>query len=246
MIYEAVMDETVRSFGNALYEVLLTPEKLAEWEADREYMFFPHGTVITNEHMNLALKAGYQPFFIQCGWDGNPLERDLVEQSLFLGARGDFTQEELANNDIFVEVLGEPSKGIAQKIKKSEPNALALAVRNVLDPGEYSRDTKFILNADTLISPVIEDKEDILELVGLISGARFVLSGSLSVAAVAHAYGVPFSPMSSDFDDSENPLRWHDWFTSIGLDLYEVGAHDLPKNVRQGREWYNAHFVKED
>jgi hypothetical protein len=243
MIHEALMDNSVRSFGNALYEVLLDHKKLVEWEADREYMFFPHGTVITNDHMAWALNAGYQPFFIQCGWDGEVLDRDLVEQSLFLGARGEITQIELSDNDINVEVFGEPANKLPKKFERAQANALTLAVRNILDPGEYAKDTKFQLKADMLVAPVIEDKDDILEIVELVSGSRFVLSGSLSVAAVAHAYGVPFAPMKSEFED--NPVRWQDWFTSIGLDYYEIHTEDFPKDVREGREWYNENFKKE-
>jgi hypothetical protein len=244
MIHETLMDKEIRSYGGALYEVLIAPDKIAEWEADREYMFFPHGTVITNDHMAWALKAGYQPFFVQCGWNGETLDKSLVEQSLFLGARGLLTQEELSYCDVYVEVLGEPSEIIVDKIDKASPNGFAIAIRNILDPGEYAQDTKFFLKADMMVSPVIEDREDIIEVTRLISGARFVLSGSLSAAAVAHAYGVPFAPMRTDFED--NPIRWQDWFTSIGVDITDFNIEDFPKDVREGRDWYNSYFRMEN
>lgn len=244
MIHEAVMDGEIRSFGNALYEVLIDSKKVSEWESDREHMFFPHGTVITNKHMEWALNAGYQPFYIQCGWDGIALDLDLVEQSLFLGARGILTQEELRRRNVDVQVFGEPAAKVVDKIEKSDPNALAVVVRNVLDPGEYSKDTKFKLKADMLVAPVIEDKEDIREVVWLLSGARFVLSGSLSAAAVAQAYGVPFAPMRSEFED--NPVRWQDWFTAVGIDMGDFSISDFPKDVPEGREWYNTYVNKED
>lgn len=244
MIHEAMMDGEVRSFGHALYEILLNSEKLAKWEVDREYMFFPHGTVVTNYHMEWAIGAGYQPFFVQCGWDGEALELDLVEQSLFLGARGTLTQDELERKGVRVEVFGEPSDRLPEKVEQAAPNGLALAIRNVLDPGEYARETKFLLKADMLVTPVIEDKEDILEITHLISGARFVLSGSLSAASVAFAYGVPFAPMQTEFED--NPVRWQDWFTAVDIDMGDFSISDFPRDVREGREWYNTYVKKGD
>jgi hypothetical protein len=238
MIYNPKVEGNLRNFGNALFEVIVSDEIQTKWGTDEQTIFFPNGTVISNNNMEKSIDRGYQPFFISCGWDGDDiLDLELVEQSLFLGSRGEMTKNELGANGIEAEVVGEPAELLPSIVPSGSPNGYALAFKNVHDPGEYSEDTKFQLKADKLITPLVDTKEDVINLIQLISGARFVLTGSLAVAAVAKAYGTPFSPLETEFDDSR--FRWNDWFTSIGIP--PKATINWPKDVRQGREWYNAY-----
>jgi hypothetical protein len=240
MIYEWMMDGESRNFGDALSEILLTPERYEKWGSDDRFMFFPIGSVICDRVITETLESGYEPVFINCGWRGEPLDHDLVEQSLFVGARGPHTRDELARHEVRVEVSGDPAYGLPDVIAAAEPNALAVVVRHIKDPADYDLDSMFRLRADTVLSPVVVDRHDIIEIVRTISGARFVLAGSMHAAIVAHAYGVPFAALDAGYVDC--PAKWGDWFASIGLDdPVFVG------DVFEGREWYSSvrHLLKD-
>lgn len=71
-----------------------------------------------------------------------------------------------------------------------------------------------------------------IKMLEMISGSRFVLSGSLSAAIAAHAYGIPFAVMDPETDESLT--RWEDWFQAAGL-----GEVIFVQDVFDGREWYN-------
>ena len=233
MIYEWKLDGDIRNFGDALPEVLFPQMILAEWENDPETMYFPIGSVICNEVMDETLRQGFTPVFMNCGWRGEELDDDLVAQCEFLGARGPHTQEELARHGIDVEVTGDPAYSLPQLYAKGAPNALAMVVRHIKDNHDYNKDSIFELKADALFSPVVDTHQDILDMIQKISGARFVLAGSMHAAMVAHAYGVPFAPLMSDYIDC--PSKWFDWFAQADL-----GNPVFVNDVVEGREWYRS------
>lgn len=233
MIYEWRMDGESRNFGDALPEVLLGEERYARWAANERFMFFPIGSVICDEVISETLDTGYEPVFIDCGWRGESLDPDLVAQSLFLGARGPHTRDELAAHDVRVQVTGDPAYGITGLVAPGKPNALAMAVRHIKDPSDYSSDSAFELKADALFTSVVESSEDVVDFVRTLSGARFVLAGAMHAAVVAHAYGVPFAALGSQYVDC--PPKWADWFASIGL-----GEPVFVSDVFEGREWYRS------
>lgn len=233
MIFEWKLDEDTRNFGDALYEIILEPDIREKWQADEKFMFFPLGSVICNIVMEETLDLGYEPVFIGCGWRGEPLNSNLVSHCLFVGARGPHTKQELVRHDVRVDVTLDPAYEVAQLIKKAEPNALALALRHIKDPGEYDYNSMHEMKADAIFSPVVETRDDIVQLIEIISGARFVLTGSLHGAILAHAYGVPFAPLESEYIDC--PPKWADWFASIGL-----GEPVFVDNIVEGRKWYSS------
>jgi hypothetical protein len=233
MIYEWKLDGEVRNFGDALPEVLYPTAMLEELYADPENMYFLIGSVICNEIMDETLRSGYNPIFINCGWRGEELDDDLLAQCEFRGARGPHTQGELAKHGIDVEVTHDPAYELPSLYAKGAPNGLAIVVRHIKDEAEYTENTIHELNADALFTPVVDGYKDILEFIEKISGARFVLSGSMHVCMVAHAYGVPFAPLMSDYIDC--PSKWFDWYAAEKL-----GNPIFVNNVIEGRKWHNS------
>lgn len=227
------MDGKVRNFGDALHEVLLPANIHKEWKEDTEKMYFPLGSVICNDIMESTIRMGVRPVFIGCGWRGEDLDPELVNQCSFVGARGPHTQAELAKCGVEVPITGDPSYEIPKLYVKGEPNALALVIKHILDGSEYSPQTIYDLKADAMFSPVVENYDDIVALIQKISGARFVLAGSMHAAMVANAYNVPFAPFASEYIDC--PAKWFDWFAERGW-----GEPIWVSDVPEGREWYRS------
>lgn len=233
MIFEWRLDGSVRNFGDALNEVLLPGNIRKKWMDDPERMFFPIGSVIHNEVIEETLRLGALPVFVGCGWRGESLDPELVNKSSFIGCRGPHTQAELARHGVEVQVTGDPAYEIPKLFVRGGPNALAMVVRHIKDPADYTPNSIFELKADAVFSPVVETYEDIVEMIQKISGARFVLAGSMHAAMVANAYGVPFAPFSSGYVDC--PPKWYDWFAERGW-----GEPVWVKDVVEGREWYRS------
>jgi hypothetical protein len=233
MIYEWKLDGEVRNFGDALPEVLYPSAMLDELHEDQDNMYFLIGSVICNTVIDETLRSGYTPVFINCGWRGEELDDDLLAQCEFKGARGPHTQAELEKHGIDVDVTHDPAYELPNLFKKGAPNGLAMVVRHIMDESDYNQESIRQLGADALFSPVVDSYEDIIEFINQISGARFVLAGSMHAAMVAHAYGVPFALLLSDVVDC--PPKWFDWFAAEGL-----GNPVFVNNISEGRKWYNS------
>lgn len=235
MLYEWKLDGETRNLGDSLYEVLLPPMVKDDLMADQEHMYFPIGSVICNEVILECLAIGVKPVFMGCGWRGEPLDPELVQYCEFVGVRGPHTQAELARFGLEIPVVGDPAYELPKLFPAGKPNGLAIAIRHIKDDSDYNLDSVFELGADALFSPVVNDYDDIVETIQQISGARFVLAGSMHAAIIAHAYGVPFALMNSNYIDC--PPKWFDWLASI-----EKGPPIFVNNVREGREWYSKNF----
>lgn len=237
MIYEWKLDGVTRNFGDALHEVLLEPRVHYEWSEDPTTLHFPIGSVIANEHIEYAVNQELTPVFHGCGWRGEELEPELVKLAEFHGVRGPNTSAELRRHGIDAEVTLDPAYKLPGMFLRGEPNGLAITVRHIADKSDYNPDSIHALKADALFSPVVQDESDIVSFIEKISGARFVLAGSMHAAIVAHAYGVPFALLGGDFVDC--PPKWHDWLNSVGVtDVQWVD------NVKDGRTWYNSAVKK--
>jgi len=233
MIYEWKMDGEVRNFGHALYEILYDKKDIQHWRGDIDKMFFLGAAYIHEDFVIDALNAGYDPVFIDCAWRGALVPDDFLEMASYRSTYGSNTEMMFSMRGIQIDFEYHPVYDLPDMHPKSSPNAHVVAIRNIKDPGEYNKDSMFKLGVDGVFSPVVETVEDVFGLVDLISGSRFVLSGSLKAAMVADAYGVPFAPMSSD-GFVECPEKWTDWLSSLGIENVSFCA-----NVREGREWYN-------
>jgi hypothetical protein len=69
------------------------------------------------------------------------------------------------------------------------------------------------------------------ELVDLIAGASFVLTGSLHAAILAQVYGVPWAVFDDGYIDF--PPKWEDWCAYLGIRPSYV------KSLAEGRQWWN-------
>ncbi len=200
---------------------------------DERYMHFILGSVIDNEVIEETLDLGYKPIFHGCGWRGNPLDYDLLQHCEFIGVRGPYTQQELERHNIQTIVSLDPAYQLPHIIEPGDPNGLAMVVRHLKDPTEYTPNTIHELRSDAVFRPSVENKDDIIEFVKKISGARFVLAGAMHAAIVAHAYGVPFALLGGEYVDC--PPKWEDWLASINY-----GSPVFVTNLKDGREWYNS------
>lgn len=233
MIYEWKLDGETRNFGDAMHEVLIPGKQHYEWVLDEENMHFVLGSVIDNTVIKETLNLGYKPIFHGCGWRGEPLAYELVQECDFIGVRGPYTRDELERHGIKTIISLDPAYQLPHLITKGEPNGLAMVIRHLKDPAELNPNTIHELKADAVFRPSIEDKNDIIELVKKISGARFVLAGAMHAAIVAHAYGVPFALLGGEYIDC--PPKWEDWLASI-----EYGSPVFVTNLTDGRDWYNT------
>jgi hypothetical protein len=233
VIYEWKLDGEIRNFGDALHEVLIPAKQHYEWYLDEKNMHFVLGSVIDNTVIKETLRQGYKPIFHGCGWRGEPLETHLVEKCEFIGVRGPHTQEELARHGVDALVSLDPAYQLPHLFQKGQPNGLAMVIRHIKDPTETNPNTIFDLKADAIFRPKVEDRADILSFIEKVSGARFVLTGAMHAAIVAHAYGVPFALLDSEYIDC--PPKWEDWLASI-----DYGSPVFVDNIIDGREWYNS------
>lgn len=227
------MDGHVRNFGDSLYEVIAPWETRRAWSADTTHMYFPIGSVICDEVIQETLNQNLVPVFYHCGWRGEEIDPGLASLCKFKGARGPHTKEALARAGVEVEVTQDPAYRLPGLVSPGEPNGLSILMRHIEDPADYNVNTIFEYQVDAMFSPVVESVSDIIEVVEKISGARFVLTGSLHAAIVAHAYKVPFALLGADYINC--PAKWGDWLASEGL-----GEPVWVSNLSEGREWYNS------
>lgn len=233
MIHEWKPSEDVRNFGDAVYELFLDKETLRTWEEDNEHLHFPVGSVIANNHMEHALNANLTPYFHNCGYRGEELDPELLAKSKFDGVRGPHTREALLKHGIDQPVTKDPVYQLADTYQPGPPNGLAICVRHITDKTQKNLNTIHELGVDAMFSPKVDDETDMIEFVQKISGARFVLTGSLHAAIVAHSYGVPFALFGGSRVDC--PPKWEDWLASVGVSKVE-----WVDNIRDGRQWYNS------
>jgi hypothetical protein len=233
VIYEWKLDGHIRNFGDALHEVLVPQKQHYDWYVDTENMHFLLGSVIDNAVIKHTLQQGLRPVFHGCGWRGNALNEDLVKQCEFIGVRGPHTQDELSRCGIETTVTKDPAYQLPHLVAPGEPNGFTLVVRHLLDQTETTPNSIHEMKADAIFRPTVEDRADIIEFVQKISGARFVLTGAMHAAIVAHAYGVPFALLDTGYIDC--PPKWADWLASVNL-----GSPVFVDNIVEGREWYNA------
>jgi hypothetical protein len=233
MIYEWKPNETTRNFGDALHEILVPQKQHYEWSFDQANMHFVLGSVITNHTIETTLAKGVKPIFHGCGWRGESLDPNLVAQCEFHGVRGPHTQNALAEAGVETVVSGDPAYQLPQLVSAGSPNGLAMVVRHIVDKTESDPNTVHELKSDALFRPAVETRQDIIEFIKKVSGARFVLAGAMHAAIVAHAYGVPFALLKSGYVDC--PPKWADWLASINY-----GSPVFVDNIIEGREWYNS------
>lgn len=234
--HPAIKANAYRNYGDSLIDVILTEEELSKFYYDDKNCYSVLGSTICNTVMEDILREDLKPIFINCGWRGEELDPYLLDKSEFLYVRGPRTQKALDEHGINVSVEVDPAYNIINFVPKGEPNAQILFIPHLLDPYVEDYDP-MEFGADTYISPGINNKHEIIQLTKLVSGARFVFTGSMHAAIVAHAYGVPFGLFNFGYVDC--PPKWKDWGDSVGIN--EFAFFD---NVQQARDWHRSEVPK--
>jgi hypothetical protein len=232
MLFEWKLHGTTRNLGDALGE-LLSPQDYAD---DEEKMYFVIGSVICDTVIKETLGLGYKPVFIDCGWRGEELARELVQESTFIGCRGPMTQGELARHGVHVEVTGDSAYRVPGIVPKAKSNHRRIAIPHIEDPKRLTY-TAARLGVDEIVQPDVLDKLDLVDKIKIISGADFVFAGAMHAGILAHAYGVPFGLMLNGYVNI--PAKWSDWLQSIGVksNAFYQTAHEAERwwvrNVKQ-------------
>ena len=80
-------------------------------------------------------------------------------------------------------------------------------------------------------------QQDFDLLLQSIGSSKFVLTGSMHAAIVAHSYSVPWAIIKKSTCDIETEWKWKDTFSAIGLDAGDVKA---VSSLEEGEAWYNS------
>jgi len=161
--------------------------------------------------------------------DSTPLAQWTLDRSTFFGVRGPLTRDLLGlPSDT---PLGDPA--LLLPLLLPSPSAYhgqTICVTHFHEQRDPS-DIKLHTGVDQVISAAIMPNRDRLRnLISMIAGASFVLSGALHGAIVAAAYNVPFAYFDSGYVNL--PFKWHDFAASVGI------AGTFATNLREGHSIY--------
>ena len=227
MIYEWKLNGATRNLGDSLGELLATPEQVK----DEINVYALVGSVICDFVMDECLRQGQRPVFIDCGWRGEPLSQEMVDQCKFIGSRGPDTQEALRGYGVDVEVTKDAGYKIPSVVIKAEYSGEVISIPHIEDTATLQMNP-LDLGVSRALAPIVTDKKSIIDLVKIISSADFVLAGAMHAAILAHAYGVRFAPLSTGY---VNCLpKWEDWAKSVGIENLE-----FVNNCNDGLNWYS-------
>jgi hypothetical protein len=234
MIFEW-KSELGRNYGDALTSTLLEyvyGETSGSMKNSKKEQYYLIGSVIDNTVIKESLALGLKPVFISCGWRGKPLNQKLIDKIWVISVRGPKTQGELSRLGLDVPVSGDAAYHVLPflEIKKTKNNQ-SLLIPHILDKKFNFKFSK----ADLLVSPIVKNKKEILEITSKIASSNFVLGGAMHACIVAHYYGVPFAPYSGGRIDCKP--KWEDWMESVGLDSSKL---KFCSTVEEGVDWYNG------
>jgi hypothetical protein len=232
MIYEWKPNSLYRNFGDALTEKLSNSARFSSkerMERDSGNLYFLIGSVITNDILSLSLSFGLRPVFLNCGWRGEPLSKDLASQAVFFGARGPLTQAALRDVGVNVEVTGDAAYALKPLNRKSILRRTS-RFEHLVFP--------HVLSVEGPNSPsLISSSFDLSEKIKMISQAEFVLGGAMHACIIAHHFGVPFAPYAGSDGYVDCPIKWQDWFMSIGLPPESLF---FSRDASEGKDWYDS------
>lgn len=232
MIFEW-KSEFGKNYGDALTSTLLEyvyGETSSSMKNSKNEQYYLIGSVIDNTVIKESLALGLKPVFISCGWRGEPLIQELINKSRVISVRGPKTQGELSRLGLDVPVSGDAAYHVLPflKIEKTKSNQ-SLLVPHILDKKFNFKSSK----ADLLVSPIVKNKKEILEITSKIASSNFVLGGAMHACIVAHYYGIPFAPYSGGRVDCRP--KWEDWMESVGLNSNKL---KFCTTVEEGVDWY--------
>jgi hypothetical protein len=232
MIFEwSPANRNYGNLGDALTRILADSVPFASKKqlmTDDKNLYFLIGSVICDWIIIEALNQGLRPVFLNCGWRGESLSQDLVDQSLFFGARGPLTQQTLMELGVTVDVTGDSAYSLKGPSFKSRIFGRSTGIQVF----------PHILSSDGLSSPtLILDDNDLREKIRKIANAEFVLAGAMHSGILAHHFGVPFAPYMTKDQYIDLPIKWLDWLMQVGLT--EEDLH-FSTTVDEGMAWFDS------
>ncbi|MCE9629804.1 MAG: polysaccharide pyruvyl transferase family protein [Planctomycetia bacterium] len=206
-----------QNFGDFLAELFLDELfVLPSWPADAYYLV---GSVIRDQRIRRTLSELHvEPTrgcvaFWGCGLRGpEGLSAEGRARAAFFGVRGPLTRDALALPAD--TVIGDPGLLLPLLVEKPVAgHGRTLCVTHFHEPRQPD-DIKSQTGVDDVLSAAMPPSlPHLREMVRLIAGAEFVLSGSLHAAIAACAYGVPFAFFDSGYVDI--PFKWSDFAASV-------------------------------
>lgn len=242
MIYEW-REAGFRNLGDAFSELIqdyIPVSEIEEMRSSKKYVHFLVGSHIFNETIALFAKRGYFLNFYGCGWRGEDINPSLLNFCTFYGVRGPHTKEALQRAGVVegIEVIGDPAYELLKNLNiPADDSGDVIFMPHVVDSSSWFYDVS-ALGADRLEEAKVQTKEDILEKIKVISGAKFLLSGSMHACIVADYYGVPFAPFNGSWIDC--PPKWLDWLESRGYDSTQL---KFCSNLDEGMDWYDRNIA---
>jgi len=237
MIYEWTLISGVRNLGDAMGEFVV--EALPDFVNHQNDLYFPIGSVVADDYIQKALEKNLRPVFIGCGWMGKELSPNLMRQAEFRGVRGFDTQSALERAGVFGTRVTGDSAYVALKAMDITPksNGKTVFVPHISDAA-YCLKNNVTLGADTIITPEVRGRFNILDTIKRISQAEFVLGGAMHACIIAHYFGIPFAPISPQLrnnNDRELSVKWNDWLGSLGVQTYSVRS---TRNIEDAQTWW--------
>lgn len=158
-------------------------------------------------------------------WD-RPLDKEGI---IFHAVRGPLSRDKLGLPA--TTPLGDPGLLIPRFLPKHKPHGRTLYIPHYEMRMNMHRDAASHVGAHEILdfSCQRHQAEDTIKYV---SGAGFILSGSLHGCILAHAYGIPWAACFPHGHRLVMPDKWKDWFSYLGVKA------SLVRNFREGVEWW--------
>lgn len=192
------------------------------------------GSVLDAAYLQKSSMAKRKAVFLGCGYRGKALGEINPEVVQVAGVRGPLSRSAVVKAGLMrPRVIGDTAHLLPLIIPKKSSNSLRIVVPHINDPKRLVL-APGAAGCDRVADPNVRDENELIEMIDLISGAKFVLAGSLHAAIVAYCYRVPFAFFSDGHIDC--PSKWTDWALSVGLKQEDVLFHP---NLNSGSEWYH-------
>lgn len=241
MIYEW-KEQRFRNFGDAFSELIcdyLPEDEVKEMKSRKDEAHFLIGSHIHDQTIAFFARRGYLLYFYGCGWRGEEINTNLLEFCFFKGVRGPDTKSALERAKVReqsfpIEVTGDPGYKLLDDLDIPKNNhGDTLFVPHVHDQEWWNYDLDEI-DIERFEDAKVQNRDNVIDKIEIISGSRFVLSGSMHACIVADYYGVPFAPFGISWVDC--PPKWKDWMESRN---YSSSDLKFCRTFEEGREWYD-------
>jgi len=235
VIYEWKSENGLRNFGDALYSKIYSDEFLEFCNSREKYLFFLIGSVICDDTLDYAEYVGKTPVFVHCGWNGRELTKEKAKNAIYVGSRGKETTQKLESLGINLKGNLDPIYGLQiQDSSHDYSKGKSHFVPHISEVSLYDDPARF--GCTELLSPIINDEQDLQKLVSAILTSDFVLSGSMHIAMLAHLLGTPFALFSSNQTQFvDHPIKWVDWLSGFSVNQDRIR---FVTNRIDGLVWY--------